>query len=130
MTSTDENSPEQVQEHSGAPPLTDNEDEDDDEEEIYLSSDEEEDEEVESLVPDVPNQKVLASLIEGKPSHQKCHECETIPNEECETIAAVAEVTEEEEDKVSTLFVYLDLSTREKELYEEKRDQVDLTPRK
>ena len=65
VTSTYENSPEQVQEQAGASPLTY------DEEKIYQSSEEEEDEEVESLVPDVPDQTVLASLIEGKPPHQK-----------------------------------------------------------
>ena len=194
VTSTDENFPEQIEEQSGAPPLTD------DEEEIYQSSDEEEDEEVESLVPDIPDQTILAILIEGKTPHQKCDECSipkeecetnaavaevtwspsertnsssldfisisshhwqpypigsaptlttpilpdqtilasliegktlhqkcdecSIPKEECETIAAVAEVTEEEEDKVSTIFVSLDLSTKEKELCEEKINQI------
>ena len=68
-------------------------------------------------------QTILESLIEGKTPHQKCDKC-SIPKEECETIAAVAEVTEEEEDKVSTIFVFLDLSTKEKELCEEKRNQI------
>ena len=74
VASTDENSSEQTEEQSGAPPLTDDEDE------IYQSSDEEADEEDESLVTNIPEQTILASLMEGKTPHQKC-EC-SIPKEE------------------------------------------------
>ena len=81
---------EQTEEQSGAHPLTDDEDDDEDEEEIYQSSDEEEDEEVESLVTDVPEQTILASLMEGKTPHQKCDEC-SILKKESESTAAIAE---------------------------------------
>ena len=107
VASTDENSSEQTEEQSGAPPLTDDEDE------IYQSSDEEADEEDESLVTNIPEQTILASLMEWKTPHQKCDEC-SIPKEESEANAAIAETTEEDEDKVSTLFVSLDLSAEEK----------------
>ena len=127
----DENTPEQVQEHPVAPPLSD--DEDEEEEDIYQSADGEEDEEVEGLILDTPNQIVLASLIE------ECHKCQSIPNEQFDTnsiqvdrvevtihleqsghFATVAKINKE----VSTLFVSLDLSQREKELCAEKRYQI------
>ena len=117
VVNTEENPSEQTEEQSGAPSLTD--DEDDDEEEIYHSLDEED----ESLVTNIPEQTILASLMEGKTPHQKCVEC-LVQKEESETIAAIADTTEENEDEVSTLFVSLDLSAEEKELCEEKRNQI------
>ena len=78
VTSTDESSSDQTEEQSGAPPLT--HDEDDVEDEIYQSSDEEADKERESLVTNIPEQTILASLMEGKTPHQKCDEC-SIPKD-------------------------------------------------
>ena len=97
VTNPEENQSEQTEEQSGAPSLTD--DEDNDEEEIYHSSDEEVDEEQEeeNLATNNPEQTILASLMEGKTPHQKCDEC-LVQQEETETIAAVAETNEENED--------------------------------
>ena len=87
-----------------------------------INQDEEADEERESLVTNIPEQTILVSLMEGKTPHQKCDEC-SIPKEKSEAIAAIAETTEEDANKVSTLFVSQDLSAEEKELCEEKRNQ-------
>ena len=59
----------------------------------------------ESLVTDIPEQTIIASLMEWKTPHQKCDEC-SIPKEESEAIAAIAETNEEDEDKVSTLCLW------------------------
>ena len=115
VTNHEENSPEQHEEQFGAPPLTD--DEDDDEEEIFHSSDEEEEKQADKI----PEQTILASLMEGKTPICQNYNEDTVPQEETETIAAAVITNEEEEDEISTLFVSMDLNMEEKELCEEKR---------